>query len=319
MLNYVDFILIAIILLAVFHSYRRGFILGALELVALAASILTAFLSYLYIATFLDDNYQIEERWLFPLSFFIAIIIARLIIGVIIYKLVKNISKKTHQSSLNKILGIFPGLIRGFFYSALFALIFLFLPLWPSLIANTRNSSIAIFLSKEIENLDNHISPEISDQVKKSISKLTIEPESEETVYLHFTVDNAKVNENFENHLYVLVNEERKKAGIPLLQRDTALRNVAREHSDDMFKKGYFSHINLENQSPFDRIRKHHINYLTAGENLALAQTVEIAHTGLMNSPGHRKNILNPKFRKIGIGILDGGINGIMITQNFTN
>ncbi len=319
MLNYVDFILISIIFLAVFLSYKRGFILGALELIALATSILAAFLTYLYIATFLDDHYQIEERWLFPLSFFIAILISRLIIGAIIYKLVKSISHKTHQSSLNRIMGIFPGLIRGLFYSALFALIFLFLPLWPSLIATTRNSKMAIFLSKEVENLDNYISPEISDQVKKSISKLTIEPESDETIFLHFTVDNAKINESFENHLYVLVNEERRKAGVRILERDTALRNVAREHSDDMFKKGYFSHINLENESPFDRIRDHHIKYLTAGENLALAQTVEIAHTGLMNSPGHKKNLLNPKFRKIGIGILDGGINGIMVTQNFTN
>jgi uncharacterized protein YkwD len=319
MLNYVDFILIAIILLAVYQSYRRGFILGALELVALAASILAAFLTYLYVATFLDNHYQIEERWLFPLSFFIAIIIARLILGAIFYKLVKSISNKTHQSSLNKVMGVFPGLIRGLFYSALVALIFLFLPLWPSLIATTRNSKMANFLSKEVENLDNHISPDISDQVKKSISKLTIEPESDETVFLHFTVKNAKVNENFENHLYVLVNQERKKAGVPLLERDTALRNVAREHSDDMFKKGYFSHINLENETPFDRIKSHDIIYLTAGENLALAQTVEIAHTGLMNSPGHKKNILNPKFRKIGIGILDGGINGVMVTQNFTN
>lgn len=319
MLNYVDFILAAFILLSVYHGFKRGFILGTLELLALVTSILAAFFFYLYIATFLDDYYQIEERWLFPLSFFITIIISRLIIGAVIYKVVKNISNKIHQSSLNRAMGIFPGLIRGLFYSALIALIFLFLPLWPSLITTTRNSKVAIFLSQEVENLDNHISPDISDQVKKSISKLTIEPESDETIFLHFTVENAKVNEHFENHLYVLVNEERKKAGVPLLERDTALRNVAREHSDDMFKKGYFSHINLENQSPFDRIRKHHIKYLTAGENLALAQTVEIAHTGLMNSPGHRKNLLNPKFRKIGIGILDGGINGIMVTQNFTN
>lgn len=319
MLNYVDFILVAFILISVYHGFRRGFILGALELLALATSVFAAFITYLYIATFLDDFYQIEERWLFPVSFFIAIIITRLVIGAIIYKIVKNISNKTHQSSLNKAMGIFPGLVRGLFYSALIALIFLFLPLWPSLIATTRDSKIAIFLSKEVENLDNYISSDISDQVKKSISKLTIEPESDETIFLHFTLKNAKVNEIFENHLYVLVNEERKKAGIPLLERDTALRNVAREHSDDMFKKGYFSHINLENESPFDRIRKHHINYLTAGENLALAQTVEIAHTGLMNSPGHKKNLLNPKFRKIGIGILDGGINGVMVTQNFTN
>jgi uncharacterized protein YkwD len=84
-----------------------------------------------------------------------------------------------------------------------------------------------------------------------------------------------------------------------------------------MLKKGYFSHISLNYKTPFDRIKEAGINYKTAGENLAFAQSVKIAHTGLMNSPGHKANILNPKFGKIGIGILDAGIHGIMVTQNF--
>ncbi|MDQ3129497.1 MAG: colicin V production protein, partial [Acidobacteriota bacterium] len=44
-----------------------------------------------------------------------------------------------------------------------------------------------------------------------------------------------------------------------------------------------------------------------------------IAHTGLMNSPGHRANILQPNFGRVGIGVLDGGRRGLMITQNFRN
>ena len=44
-----------------------------------------------------------------------------------------------------------------------------------------------------------------------------------------------------------------------------------------------------------------------------------IMHTGLMNSPGHRRNILRPQFGRVGIGILDGGRHGIMVTQVFRN
>lgn len=51
----------------------------------------------------------------------------------------------------------------------------------------------------------------------------------------------------------------------------------------------------------------------------ALAPTLSQAHTGLMNSPGHRANILNNGFGRVGIGILDAGIYGLMITQNFRN
>jgi uncharacterized protein YkwD len=84
-----------------------------------------------------------------------------------------------------------------------------------------------------------------------------------------------------------------------------------------MFVKGYFSHVNTEGKNPFQRMKDASISFGTAGENIALAQTVEIAHTNLMNSPGHKANILNPAFKRLGIGILDGGFHGLMITQDF--
>ena len=83
-----------------------------------------------------------------------------------------------------------------------------------------------------------------------------------------------------------------------------------------MIKK---EHITPEGKAPSDRIRAAKVPFITAGENLALAQTLGIAHNGLMNSPGHRANILHPAFRRVGIGILDGGPYGIMVTQNFRN
>ncbi len=59
------------------------------------------------------------------------------------------------------------------------------------------------------------------------------------------------------------------------------------------------------------------ISYRAAGENLAGAPTVERAHTSLMNSSGHRANILNPRYTHVGIGIVDGGPYGKMFTQMF--
>jgi uncharacterized protein YkwD len=58
---------------------------------------------------------------------------------------------------------------------------------------------------------------------------------------------------------------------------------------------------------------------MAAGENLALAQTLHIAHNGLMHSPGHRANILNPVYKRVGIGIVEGGMHGLMISQEFKN
>ncbi|MBA4139905.1 MAG: hypothetical protein H0X70_05290, partial [Segetibacter sp.] len=148
---------------------------------------------------------------------------------------------------------------------------------------------------------------------------MTVEPTSEKSVKLPFTVTKYKVRPDLEARMLDLVNEERAKAGLKPLKPDPEIQVVARKHSADMFARGYFSHINPDGEDPFDRMRKGGIRFLAAGENLALAQTLTIAHNGLMNSPGHRANILQPAFGRLGIGILNSGIHGLMITQNFRN
>lgn len=319
MFNYVDLILVLLILFAIYRGWQKGFIIGFLELTLLAASFWAAFSFYLYLATFLNDEFGIEERWLFPLSFFGIFIIKQLLVRLLSYQIVKSIPNKTHQSTLNKSMGLFTGAVYGAIYAILFSVLFLFFPFWEGLTAETKNSTVANTLTKQITVLDENLAPELSEEIKQSISRFNIEPETDETVMLQFKVDKPVANEKFEDQMLVLVNKDRKRAGLNPLIKDTEIRVVARLHSKDMFQKGYFSHFSLDNKTPFDRMRALNIEYRTAGENLALAQTVEIAHQGLMKSKGHRENILNTKFNRVGIGIMDGGIYGLMVTQNFRN
>ncbi len=100
---------------------------------------------------------------------------------------------------------------------------------------------------------------------------------------------------------------------------DEQLRSVARAHSRDMFVRGYFSHYTPESKDPFDRLKDANIAYLAAGENLALAPTLPTAHTGLMNSPGHRRNILDPNYHRVGIGAYQSARYGMMFSQEFSN
>jgi uncharacterized protein YkwD len=102
-----------------------------------------------------------------------------------------------------------------------------------------------------------------------------------------------------------------------VLRADPALTPLARLHSRDMPARGYFSHLTPEGRDPFDRMRAAQVRYRTAGENLAFAPTLAIAHQALMNSPGHRANILRPAFGRVGIGILEAGGRGEMVTQDF--
>ena len=120
-----------------------------------------------------------------------------------------------------------------------------------------------------------------------------------------------------ERQLFDLVNEERTQRGLAALVLDVRLVPVARAHSEEMFRLKYFSHQSPTSGSPFDRLKAAGITYSRAGENLAYAQSVAVAHQGLMESPGHRENILRAEWKRIGIGVISAGAYGKMVTQLF--
>jgi uncharacterized YkwD family protein len=114
-----------------------------------------------------------------------------------------------------------------------------------------------------------------------------------------------------------LVNQESQKAGLQPLVIDNRLVYLARLKSQDMIDYDYFDHTSPTYGEPSRMISIAGIPYLCAGENLAGAYRVEIAHNGLMNSPGHRANILHPDFTHIGVGAAHGGPYKRMFTQLF--
>jgi uncharacterized YkwD family protein len=120
-----------------------------------------------------------------------------------------------------------------------------------------------------------------------------------------------------EQQMLTLVNQARAEANVPALQVDMQLTKMARVKSQDMINNNYFSHNSPKYGSPFDMMKSFGINYVHAGENIAGNQTVQAAHNALMNSPGHRKNILSTDYTHIGIGIQQGGQFGLMFTQDF--
>ncbi|WP_027717151.1 CAP domain-containing protein [Desulfovirgula thermocuniculi] len=120
-----------------------------------------------------------------------------------------------------------------------------------------------------------------------------------------------------EQRMVELVNAERARYGLPALKVNPQLVQLARLKAKDMVENNYFSHTSPTYGSPFEMMRKSNVTYLYAGENLAGASTVEAAHQALMNSPGHRANILNPNFKEIGIAVVPGSVYGKIFVQLF--
>lgn len=118
---------------------------------------------------------------------------------------------------------------------------------------------------------------------------------------------NSKVEE-YENEVIRLVNEIRVSNGLSEFKTDWELSRVARYKSQDMKDNNYFSHTSPVYGSPFDMIKNFGLSYRTAGENIAKGQrTPKDVVNAWMNSSGHRKNILNSSFKKIGVGYVESG------------
>jgi len=102
---------------------------------------------------------------------------------------------------------------------------------------------------------------------------------------------------------------------------EDALKNVidAARWAPSACNRQGWRFIVIKDKNQIDRLEKAGVSYSIAGENLALAPTVQTAHTGLMNSEGHRANILEPQFKRVGIGVIDNGIYGKMFVQIFTD
>ncbi len=317
-MNSIDILLILIILFSLYAGWLRGFILSGLDLLMFVAGILLSFFSYPYLAAFLE-KYASLGFWTVPISFIIALILIRIALSIIVNKILKAIPASAHASAANHVLGLIPGAINGLIWATVISALLLSLPFSGSLSNNVKESVFAEKMADKVEWLNEKLSPVFDEAVSRTVNKLTVNHELEASVRLPFRASNPKVREDLEAKMLILVNEERQKVGLKPLKLDLETRVVARDHSRDMFARAYFSHITPEGKSPFDRMRRAKIRSVAAGENLALGQTLYICHRGLMNSPGHRANILNTAFGRVGIGILDGGIYGLMITQNFRN
>ena len=103
--------------------------------------------------------------------------------------------------------------------------------------------------------------------------------------------------------ILTMTNEARASAGVAPLAMDPALNEVAQAHAVDMAVRDFFSHVNPDGESPFDRLVAAGIDFSWAGENIAWYPSAESAVVGWINSPGHYANMVNANFRKIGIGV----------------
>lgn len=323
-LNFVDIIIIVIIGVYAVEGYAVGFTRSFADFVSFVLSFIFGLTFYDIFSEFLVSSFNIPQGFGNALGFFLAAFFAEVFITIALRSFVlPQISERVKVSRFSeqseKLAGIIPGVFSAIVLLAFVLTMVIALPISPFLKSSVFSSRLGGPLVSNIQGFDKEINNVFGGAVNDALTFLTVEPKSEELLKLNFSTTNISVDRESEIEMLYLLNKERVSAGLSSVEGDPTLVEIARKHCSDMFERGYFSHYTPEGRSPFDRMAEGNIEYKFAGENLALAPSAKLAMQGLMNSPGHKANILSGNFGKAGIGIIDGGIYGKMFCQEFTD
>lgn len=317
----VDVLIVVVLLLAGWAGRRRGAVLLGFELVCFAAATAGAILLYAPLGDFIEHQFSVIPA----LSNLIAVTLIWIFIEIglalaLRFSLLKHLHQDLQLSWPNQAGGVILNICKFAVLITLAIVIALALPI--PVVAKTaiRESVLAQQLVGMGKVAQKELAAGLSQDLGNSLNLFTLNITPTKTEYIELGFTTAGIPSPYdENTMLNLVNSERTSRGLEPLGVNEPARTVARAYATRMFAEGFFSHNDSEGNGPFNRLDDAKIKYAAAGENLALASNLEEAHQGLMNSPGHRANILNENFRKVGIGIIDGGPYGLMVVQLFTD
>jgi len=211
------------------------------------------------------------------------------------------------------------------------------LPEFATQVNNSVNESV-VTVPVAILSFFEETQPKL-DTASKQIKKIIEKPDKAfELEYDYYTI---------EERVHQITNEKRVLYGLEPLEYDLKISNIARLHSLDMANQDYFSHISPDGLNPSDRAElvgfictKTVGNFVYSGlaENIfqnnlydktwyigdvptshewnTMEEIAQSTVDGWMDSEGHRKNILNEKFDREGIGVVISDDDKVYITQN---
>lgn len=321
MVNWIDLVIILIILVEVLLGLRVGFLRGVLDLAMVAAGLLAGAAGYRMVADPLGRFLHVEGTAANVLAFVLVVFVVQgvlsLLVGMPLRAALVAIRTLPPARWLDALLGIAPGAGKGVLLASLLVVTASVLPVGSRVNTAFEESR----LGQALLSRATMVTYRVQDLIGLDIADFTteVEPDIEASRTLPFTIDDGlAVSQDDEQEMLRLVNQERERHGLAPLTLDPLLQSAARGHSQEMFELGYFGHDSPVSGSPSDRLDTIGAQYMVTGENLAYAPDVDVAHEGLMDSTGHRANILSSDFRWIGIGVIESPSHGKMFTQEFS-
>ncbi len=319
-MNSVDLLLLALVALAAVTGLRAGFIATLYGLASWIAALIVALAMQGPVSSLVASATPLPGP-LARAAVFVGLLLVietalAFVGGTVVGPLIVAVHRRRILAALDRVLGIFPAVGRTLLIAAVGLAALLVLPVGNDVRASIDGSRAARALVSEIAALQPYLGALATERDGAPLFVTRLGEDERQTLDLPDGLA-LEPDPQAERQMLALVNEERTSVGLAPLEMDPRLVPVARAHSAEMFRLKYFGHESPVSGSPFDRISAAGISYHRAGENLAYAHSVAVAHRGLMESPGHRENILRPEFTRIGIGVISAGPYGRMFTQVF--
>jgi uncharacterized protein YkwD len=297
-----------------------GYLLGAAKIIIAGLKMAAVFVAVYFLfeplALWLVNYCTLDFLYAYALSVSAILLFSLITIELLTRSLLKCFTR-IHGNIFNRLAGLLSAGAAGTVACLFFVHYYTTIAIPQTVSVELEQAGIAQSLDETVRSIAGKFISFSEQQPVQVMAVKELDPVKPEGVDLSFSTSNYTLRPQLEYDMLQWVNKERVKRGLRSLSSDSSLLKAARLHAADMLARGYFSHNTPEGFDPFQRLHKLNIHYRYAGENLALAPTLLQAHEGLMRSPGHKANILHPSYGRIGIGVLDAGIYGLMITQEF--
>jgi uncharacterized membrane protein required for colicin V production len=314
---WVDLVIIGVLVIGLVQGFWRGLVAQIFQVAALVLALVVAFWAFPQIGQWFETQLRFPVTYARPLALVIVFFAASFVLQFASTILQKLFAPILQANPLNRAAGALLGAAKHLVFISFALALIVSLPTPSSVKAAVDSSRFAkplIHFSLKIENI---LSGWMKDKDLNSLGYRIVGNEGTVTSALNFHLDSAPNDLFAEKSLLLLTNETRGKFNKAPLKENEQLREVARNHARDMLQRGYFSHVSPQGEDALVRVKNANIQVVSVGENLANAPSIELAHTGLMESEGHRKNILSEEFTEVGIGVLDAGTHGKMVVQVF--
>ena len=294
-MTWFDTALVLFILIQLVLGIQQGIILSLASLLTLILSACLALFGGPWLAAQLSPYISGPQSLLaLVLALLLGLAVSPMM-AVLLTRMMAKLPATPHFRRVDRAFGLAAGALRGLLVSSF--LVGLYATLTASVPGSgTLSGMLYQVAERPVEALSHH--------VQREFPSLIFTSDGWELMTEAASASEELPPDRLAQEMLVMVNQERRERGLEELRWDGRLAAVALAHSKDMLARHYFAHEDPEGRSATYRAGKAGITYMILGENLAFAKTLPQAHRGLMNSLGHRENILRPEFRRLGIGIV---------------